>query len=82
MNIIYFDHINPFSYSFSLIPLPHFSLYTPASSLQHPLQWRLHDKSKSLAAVLKQKVSQELVSWRSLASCNTDVVQICPCDSW
>ena len=30
----------------------------------HPLQWSLPDKSKSLAAVLRQKVSQKLVSWR------------------
>ena len=51
------------------------------SPLPHPLQWSLHDKSKSLAAVLRQRVSRRLVSWRSLASCNSDVIQICPCNS-
>jgi hypothetical protein len=34
------------------------------SAMPHPLQWSLNDKSKSLAAILRQKVSQKLVSWR------------------
>ena len=29
----------------------------------HPLQWSLCDKSKSLATVLRQKVSWKLISW-------------------
>jgi hypothetical protein len=30
----------------------------------YPLQWSLHDKFKSLTAVLRQKVSWKLVSWK------------------
>jgi hypothetical protein len=49
----------------------------PPKKVSHPLQWKLHDRTKSLDAVLKQNISGKLSlleSWHLIAQ----MLQTCP----